>query len=132
MSSKEGALRAFQVPRSALNFITQPDAYFECSVYDVPSKDRFMSAASIITLHDITDRKKAEDELKEGRIGLQKALDEISALIQEVAVKKKLSVRFKNPNLKKCHEFMKCDKEGCICYADGGNDRRCWQKAGTF
>jgi len=33
-----------------------------------------MSAASIITLHDITDRKKAEDELKQGRMNLQKAL----------------------------------------------------------
>ncbi len=127
-----GGFTSLSGPAECVEFYHTTGRYFECSVYDVPSKDRFMSAASIITLHDITDRKKAEDELKEGRIGLQKALDEISALIQEVAVKKNFSVRFKNPNLKKCHEFMKCDKEGCICYADGGNDRRCWQKAGTF
>ena len=128
----EGGFTSFSGPTECVEFHHKTGQYFECSVYDVPSKDRLMSAASIITLHDITDRKKAEDELKQGRMNLQKALDEISALIQEVAIKKNFSVRFENPNLKKCHEFMRCDKEGCICYADGGNDQRCWQKAGTF
>jgi PAS domain S-box-containing protein len=128
----EGGFTSFSGPAECNEFYHTTGRYFECSVYDVPSKDRLMSAASIITLHDITDRKKAEDELKQGRMNLQKALDEISALIQEVAVKKNFSVRFENTNLKKCHEFMRCDKKGCICYADGGNDRRCWQKAGTF
>ena len=127
----EGGFTNFSGP-VCFEFHHTTGRYFECSVYDVPSKDRFMSAASIITLHDITDRKKAEDELKKGRMSLQKALDEISALIQEVAVKKNFSVRFENPNLKKCHEFMKCDKEDCICHSDGCKDRRCWQKAGTF
>jgi signal transduction histidine kinase/DNA-binding response OmpR family regulator len=128
----EGGFTGFSGPADCVEFHHTTGRYFECSVYDVPNNDRLMSAASVITLHDITDRKKAEDELRNGRMSLQKALDEISALIQEVAVKKNFSVRFKNPNLKKCHEFMKCDKEGCICHADGGNDRRCWQKAGTF
>ncbi len=127
----EGGFTNFSGP-VCFEFHHTTGRYFECSVYDVPSKDRLMSAASVITLHDITDRKKAEDELKKGRTSLQKALDEISALIQEVAVKKNFSVRFENPNLKKCHEFMKCDKEDCICHSDGCNDRRCWQKAGTY
>ena len=128
----EGGFSSFSGPAECVEFHHTTGRYFECSVYDVPGKDGFMSAASIITLHDITDRKKAEDELKNSRTSLQKALDEISSLIQEVAVKKNFSVRFENPHLKKCHEFMKCDKEGCICYGDGGKDRRCWQKAGTF
>jgi signal transduction histidine kinase/CheY-like chemotaxis protein len=128
----EGGFASFSGHTERVEFHHTTGRYFECSVYDVPSKDRFMSAASIITLHDITDRKKAEDALKKGRMSLQKAIDEISALIQEVAVKKNFSVRFENPNLKKCHEFMKCDKEDCICHSDGCKDRRCWQKAGTF
>ncbi len=128
----EGGFTSFSSLADCVEFHHATGRYFECSVYDVPGKELFMSAASVITLHDITDRKKAEDELKNSRIQLQKALDEISTLIQEVAIKKNFSVRFVNPNLKKCHEFMKCDKEGCICFADAGNDLRCWQKAGTF
>jgi len=127
----EGGFTNFSGP-VCFEFHHTTGRYFECSVYDVPSKDRLMSAASIITLHDITDRKKAEDELKKGRMSLQKALDEISALIQEVAVKKNFSVRFENHNLKKCYEFMKCDKDDCICHSYGCKDRRCWQRAGTF
>jgi signal transduction histidine kinase len=128
----EGGFSSFSGTTECVEFHHATGRYFECSVYDVPSKDRFMSAASIITLHDITDRKKAEDELIEGRMNLQKALDEISALIQEVAVKKNFSVRFENHNLKKCYEFMKCDKDDCICHSYGCKDRRCWQRAGTF
>jgi two-component system NtrC family sensor kinase len=128
----EGGFSSFSGTTECVEFHHTTGRYFECSVYDVPSKDRFMSAASIITLHDITDRKKAEDELIEGRMNLQKALDEISALIQEVAVKKNFSVRFENHNLKKCYEFMKCGKDDCICHDDADGKQRCWQRAGTF
>jgi signal transduction histidine kinase/DNA-binding response OmpR family regulator len=106
--------------------------YFECSAYDIANNDESFAAVSIVTLHDITDRKRAEEELQNSRMQLQKALDEISALIQEVAVRKNFGVRFKNPNLKKCYEFMKCDKKNCICYEDGDREQRCWQRAGTF
>ena len=128
----EGGFMGVTGPLKCVEFLHSTVKYFECSVYDITNSGESFAAVSIITLHDITDRKRAEDELKKGRMSLQRALDEISTLIQEVAVKKNFSVRFENPNLKKCHEFMKCDKEGCICYADAGNDRRCWQKAGTF
>lgn len=128
----EGGFSGIPGPVECLEFHHSTGRYFECAVYDVPSSDRSMAAVSIITLHDITDRKKAEDELKDGRLSLQRALDEISALIQEVAVKKNFSVRFENPSLKKCHEFMKCGKDACISFSDGDGNRRCWQKAGTF
>jgi signal transduction histidine kinase len=128
----EGGFMGVTGPLNCVEFLHSTGKYFECSVYDITNSGESFAAVSIITLHDITDRKRAEDELNKGRMSLQKALDEISTLIQEVAVKKNFSVRFENPNLKKCHEFMNCDKKGCICYADAGNDRRCWQKAGTF
>ena len=128
----EGGFTSCSGTSECVEFYHKTGRYFECSVYDVPSKARLMSAAVIITLHDITDRKKAEDELKNGRMSLQKALDEISSLIQEVAIKKNFSVRFENTNLKKCHEFMKCDSVECISYANSDSNRRCWQNVGTF
>jgi PAS domain S-box-containing protein len=128
----EGGFTCITGTVECIEFEHATGKYFECSAYDIANGDESFVATSIVTLHDITDRKKAEEELRNSRMQLQKALDKISSLIQEVAVKKNFSVRFENTNLKKCREFMKCDKDGCICFADIGNDRRCWQKAGTF
>jgi signal transduction histidine kinase/DNA-binding response OmpR family regulator len=128
----EGGFTGIPGPVECIEFRHTTGKYFECSVYDITNSDESFAAVSIVTLHDITDRKKAEEDLKNGRTQLQLALDEISALIQEVAVKKNFSVRFENSHLKRCHEFMKCGKEHCISYSDGEDNRRCWQKAGTF
>jgi len=128
----EGGFTSVEGSLECVEYHHATGKYFECSVYDITNSEESFAAVSIITLHDITDRKRAEDELRKGRMSLQKALDEISTLIQEVAVKKNFSVRFENPNLKKCHEFMKCGREDCISYSDGDGNRRCWQKAGTF
>ena len=103
--------------------------YFSFSAYDVSDRSHSLATVSIITLHDITDRKKAQDELMQSRMNLQKSIDEISSLIREVAVRKNFSVRFKNPNLKYCYEFMNCSKTDCVCYSN--KKSRCWQKAGT-
>ena len=128
----EGGFTCITGAIDCIEFEHATGRYFECSAYDIANSDESFAAVSIVTLHDITDRKKAEEELKNSRLQLQMALDEISSLIQEVAVKKNFSVRFENPNLKKCYEFMKCGKEDCICHKDGDGNQRCWQKAGTF
>ncbi|MFH1490825.1 MAG: PAS domain S-box protein, partial [Pseudomonadota bacterium] len=88
-------------------------------------------------VRDQTERKKAEeallkktDELDQNKNQLQSALDELSSLIQQVAIKKDFDVRFKNPNLVKCYETMECQKTDCPCF--GQEPMRCWQVSGTF
>ncbi|HMK61127.1 MAG TPA: ATP-binding protein [Dissulfurispiraceae bacterium] len=75
--------------------------YFSCSTYNVSARNHDFAAVSIITLHDITERKKMEDEIRRRRRGLQKAVDEISSLIREVSLKKNFSVRFENRSQEK-------------------------------
>jgi PAS domain S-box-containing protein len=86
---------------------------------------------------DITDGKRAEsallkatDELKENKEKLQRALERISLLIEQVVTSKDFSVRFENPNLVKCCDSMDCRKTDCPCY--GKPAMRCWQTTGTF
>jgi two-component system NtrC family sensor kinase len=62
-------------------------------------------------------------------MGLQYALDELSSLIQRVETEQAFSVRYNNPNLKKCYELKNCAKTACPCY--GKEALRCWQIAGT-
>ena len=95
-------------------------------------------SGSIVTLNEITDRKKIAQELKKkntlinkNRKALQGALDEVSTLIKKVATEKKFGVYFSLPqNLGKCWEKMKCETKSCPCY--GKDPMRCWQMAGTF
>lgn len=70
------------------------------------------------------------NEMRQKRNELQAALDEISSLIQQVAQSKGYSIRFSNPNLKKCYEVMECRKVECPCF--GKEPMRCWQVAGTY
>ncbi|MGQ9570975.1 MAG: hypothetical protein ACUVUQ_09080 [Thermodesulfovibrionales bacterium] len=58
------------------------------------------------------------------------ALEEIFSQIQQVISKKDVSVRFKNPNLKRCYEILDCVKDTCPCH--GKEAMRCWQMVGTL
>jgi len=102
---------------------------------------RFRDAANrektVIAIHDITAVRnmtlaleRSNAEIDGNRAKLQRALDELSRLIQEVTQKKDFSVRFSNPNLRHCREVKGCTKKDCPCH--DGTDRRCWQVAGTF
>jgi PAS domain S-box-containing protein len=93
-------------------------------------------SGSVITIHDITDIKlmnrkleQSNQEIEENRLSLQHALDELSALIQRVETEQAFSVRYSNPNIKKCYELKNCEKTDCPCY--GKEALRCWQIAGT-
>jgi PAS domain S-box-containing protein len=94
-------------------------------------------SGSVIAIHDITDIKsmnrrleQSNQEIEENRLGLQYALDELSALIQRVEAEQAFSVRYTNPNLKTCYELKNCTKTDCPCYGKGA--LRCWQIAGTL
>ncbi len=93
-------------------------------------------SGSVITIHDITDIKlmnrkleQSNQEIEKNRLSLQHALDELSALIQRVETEQAFSVRYSNPNIKKCYELKNCEKTDCPCY--GKEALRCWQIAGT-
>ena len=94
-------------------------------------------AGTVLTLHDITERKNMTDalaitneEVETNRVKLETALGEIEYLIQQVTFKKDFSVRFANPNLRHCREVMNCTKTECPCYYS--DNQRCWQTANTF
>jgi PAS domain S-box-containing protein len=110
-----------------------------------PIKDNDGNIRQVVHIsRDITDRKLTENALSESHVELQKssretedarnklenALDELSFLIQQVTERRDFSIRFSNPNIKKCYEIMNCVKKDCPCY--GQEARRCWQIAGTF
>ncbi len=107
--------------------------------YDVYSYEdnKLNISGSIITLHNYTDAKRAgealaitNEELEKNRSGLQDALDQLGNLLDQVIQNKDLTIRFENPNIKTCHEVMKCGKTSCVCYSM--DNVRCWQIAGTY
>lgn len=71
------------------------------------------------------------EEIEEHRFKLQKALDEISALIQAILEEGgSLDVFFENPAIQACWEKMHCEKPECPCY--GKDPMRCWQVDDTL
>lgn len=91
----------------------------------------------VITLHDQTEIKKmtSELEMKNQEIlnnsqELQRAIDEISNLIQRVVVQEDFGTYFQSDLSQSCYQYMGCEQEDCPCY--GKDPMRCWQQAGTF
>lgn len=99
---------------------------------------QFRGKPAILSMvRDITKQTEAEEklanqteELSVNKSRLQKALSEISALIQKVATEKNFGVRFQNPHLSICYEKTGCTKKDCPSYGKGPS--RCWQEVGTF
>ncbi|MDA8169569.1 MAG: PAS domain S-box protein [Nitrospiraceae bacterium] len=124
--------------QNGVEFVHEPTGRsFIMSSYPVTELESGREIGNVITIHDATALRKMSDELlkkntqiNENREMLQRALDEISKLIQQVATEKTLDVRFENPNLKKCYDVMNCSKKDCLCH--GRPEMRCWQAAGTY
>jgi PAS domain S-box-containing protein len=103
-----------------------------------PAMIHFRGKPAVLSMvRDITKQAKAEEallrkaeELSDNKTRLQKALSEISALIQQVATEKDFGIRFQNPHLAACYEKTACAKDGCPSYGKGPT--RCWQEIGTF
>lgn len=100
-----------------------------------PGKDGL--AGAVLTMHDITWRKRMTTELEEKnraierhRQDLQRALDEVSLMIRRASEQGELGVYFDlPPNLAQCWRITHCEQTDCPCY--GKEPLRCWQVAGT-
>ena len=91
----------------------------------------------VLVIHDTTKLKLISQELAEknleietSRAKLQVGLDELSALILQVAAQKDFDVQFERPGLLQCWEEKQCGQKDCPCY--GHDAERCWQVAGTY
>jgi signal transduction histidine kinase/PAS domain-containing protein len=101
------------------------------------SSDKLDVAGAVVTLHEITEHKRLHDELEKtnqeidaSRQQLTQALDQISALIQRVAVEQTFGVYYEHPGLQSCWEEMGCNSRECVCY--GKESMRCWHAVGTL
>ncbi len=110
--------------------------WFELNAYPVEDLEIGFSG-NVLTLHETTEVRNITErlettkrEIEESRNKLRGALLEICSLMQNVIQLRDHSVRFFNPNLKKCYEVNACAKADCPCH--GKKAMRCWQVAGTF
>ncbi|MGD0897415.1 MAG: PAS domain S-box protein [Thermoguttaceae bacterium] len=83
------------------------------------------------TGRDLTERKRAEETLKQFNQQLESAAVQVKALMTDVIQKSIFTNRFDNPGLTPCWEAKKCDNTACPSYRNH-KDLRCWQVAGTF
>jgi PAS domain S-box-containing protein len=120
--------------RSIEHFHTPTGKWFTLKSY--PFNMANHEPATVVTIHDTTEIKQITEQLEQknseidlNRGKLQRALDEISSVIQKVAHKKEFAIRFNNPDLKKCHEMLGCTEKDCPCY--GKEAMGYWQVAGT-
>ena len=91
----------------------------------------------VVTLHDMTEMKRITAELEKKNLEisvssreLQRAIDEISALIQRVVVEEEFGTYFKNELPQSCHDVTHCGQQECPSY--GKKSGRCWQEEGTL
>ena len=92
----------------------------------------------ITTVHDITERKRAEEELRETNEHLVQLIarlntttEELKALMRRVVEDQTFTGRFANPLILRCWEAKKCNQLTCPAYGRS-DDLRCWETAGTF
>ncbi len=123
-------------PKETEVFFRPAERWFRVATYPVRVGEGDQASGTTVTIHDITDIKRmtrklerTNREIEENRLGLQRALDELSSLIRQVEKEQAFNIRFKNPNLVKCYERKRCGMEDCPCY--GKDAARCWQIAGT-
>lgn len=90
------------------------------------------------TIHDITERKKAESRIKRTNRELTEVnrliystTIEIKNIMRRVVEEKDLALRFDNPWLKRCWEEKDCGKKDCPSYNMMEN-LRCWEVSETL
>ncbi len=121
----------------ASEYLHKPSSqWFYVKQYIINNENK-KSIGFVLTLHDLTEIKKAQAEIEhkneeiiKNNTMLQSALDKISKLIQRVVEQEDFGVYFENKQIQKCYEVMRCGKKECPCY--GQEPRRCWQISGTF
>ncbi len=110
--------------------------WFELNAYPFDDSELEYSG-SVLVIHETTEIRQVTEKLENTgksverqRDNLQKALNEICILMQNVIKDKHSGLQLTNPHLKKCYEIKDCNKDDCSCY--GKDAMRCWQVAGTF
>ena len=84
----------------------------------------------IVTLHDISERKRIQLKVEQDRKKLESALGEISAMIHRVTNGNGGEFFFTlPPDHEPCWEMMQCGQENCACF--GREPLQCWTVAGT-
>lgn len=84
----------------------------------------------IVTLHDISERKRILLQIEQDRKRLEGALGEISSMIQHATEENKGEVLFTlPPDQEPCWKRMQCGQENCVCF--GREPLQCWTIAGT-
>ncbi|OGQ98576.1 MAG: hypothetical protein A2505_01890 [Deltaproteobacteria bacterium RIFOXYD12_FULL_55_16] len=84
----------------------------------------------IITLHDISERKRTQENIEKNRKRLEGALVEISSMIQQVTAGNTEEFFFTlPPDHEPCWQTMQCGQEDCACF--GREPLQCWTIAGT-
>ena len=84
----------------------------------------------VVTLHDISDRKRILLKIEQDRKRLEGALAEISAMIQRVTQGSAGEFFFTlPPDYEPCWQMMQCGQESCPCF--GREPLQCWTITGT-
>ncbi len=84
----------------------------------------------IVTLHDISERKRIQRKIEQDRKRLEDALGEISTMIQRVTQGNGGEYFFSlPPDHTPCWQMMQCNEKKCICF--GREPLQCWTIAGT-
>jgi len=86
-----------------------------------------------LSWRDITDRKHAEECLKETNEKLVQMANQISDVMKAVVEREKglPFLRFENPDLVRCYEVKNCTQTDCATYGSPVATR-CWETEGTY
>jgi signal transduction histidine kinase len=96
-----------------------------------PSEIINREAQSIITLQDVSERKRIQRVMEENRKKLEGALGEVSCMIQRVSEENMGEIFLTlPPGQEPCWKSMDCIQEDCPCY--GREPLQCWTIAGTL
>jgi signal transduction histidine kinase/PAS domain-containing protein len=114
----------------------------QCERFHEPSSRFFQQACyppeaengelrHVVTLQDISDRKRILLKVEQDRKKLEGALAEISSMIQRVTNGNAEEEFFfpLPPDHEPCWKMMRCGQENCPCF--GREPRQCWTIAGT-
>ncbi|MFH1021234.1 MAG: ATP-binding protein [Pseudomonadota bacterium] len=114
-----------------------------CEWFHKPSNRFFLQASytpearngdlrRVITLHDISERKRIQRQIERNRKKLEGALGEISSMIQRITEGNTGTGNFfftLPPDQEPCWKRMQCGQEKCLCF--GREPLQCWTIAGT-
>lgn len=102
--------------------------FFQQACYSPEAEDGELRR--VVTLHDISDRKRILLKIEQDRKRLEDALAEISAMIQRVTSGSAGDFFFTlPPDYESCWQMMQCGQENCPCF--GREPLQCWTIAGT-